>query len=214
MGLARRWRESTLVIEIGRARLLAMVTMAAGVCALCQADFPPTRPRAALEGCPDVSALHCPPLPLPPAVDAPESQQRHRASRHRLANPSTPTESARPHRTLPWLRGRGHHMPTRHGHLQECGMLPMARTFIQGRLLAYAITDMNEANSHQRETPHCDSITPQSPLNAIQPILSHFRPPPTASDRLRSPPTMNTTPPRARGCVTGAFACHFNKSTI
>ena len=93
-----------MVIEMGRARWLAMMTMAAGVCAPCQAAQVSLH-RIALYHCHQPSFV-------------PEPQQRYRVSRHRLVNPSTPTEPARPHRTRPWLRGRDHQMPTWHVRLQ------------------------------------------------------------------------------------------------
>ena len=165
MGLARRWRESSVVIEMGRARWLAMMTMAAGVCAPCQADFPPSPKWPTESRTRRLPRCLCTALPSTIATSSPSFRNLNSGIAYHVIGWST----------HPRPLNRHVHIALGHGCAAEVTRCPS----LHGQLLAYAITDMNETNSYRRKPPCCAPVTPQSLLNAIQPIISHPRSPPT-----------------------------------
>ena len=164
------------------ARWLALITMAAGVCAPCQADFPPSPTWPTESRTRRLPRCLCTALPSTIATSGPSFRNLNSGIAYHVIGWSTHPRPLNRHVHIALGHGCAADVtrcPLGMSVSREGGMSPVARTSLHGQLLAYTITDMNETNSYRRKPPCCAPVTPQSLLNAIQPIISHSRSPPT-----------------------------------
>jgi len=151
-----------------------MMTMAAGVCAPCQADFPPSPTWPTESRTRRLPRCLCTALPSTIATSRPSFRNLNSGIAYHVIGWSTHPRPLNRHVHIALGHGCAAEItrcPLGTSVSREGGMSPVA--------LAYAITDMNETNSYRRKPPCCAPVTPQRLLNAIQPIISHPRSPPT-----------------------------------